>query len=144
MVALWITNGPVSFTMDSTLASEQHNVAEESISFAISMYTAPISALRTATNDLMIHTEVQSLLQSMLDDVETAHSLNEKLTHVYQISDLEHDLQVTQAELDERRAYDAIKTQELHHMGDVMAGLTDPSSPTFLAHSGAPLRSSDR
>ena len=58
----------------------------------------------------------------MLDDVETTHSLSVKLSHLDQISDLQHALQVTQAELDERRAYDAVKTQELHTVGDVFVG----------------------
>ena len=81
-------------------------------------YSAPIDTLQTATSQLVVYSEVQLTLQSLLEDVETTQSINA----VLHVQELQRQLQSSLAELEERRACDAIQSQQLQNAGDLFVG----------------------
>lgn len=85
--------------------------------------TAPvISTLKDATDQVIIYGEVSRVVQSLVEDIEMAQSVNTILQHRTVIHSLERELRVAQAELDERRAYDQSLVQRLHLAGDAFVG----------------------
>eukprot|EP00591_Stephanopyxis_turris_P000892 CAMPEP_0195518470 /NCGR_PEP_ID=MMETSP0794_2-20130614/12956_1 /TAXON_ID=515487 /ORGANISM="Stephanopyxis turris, Strain CCMP 815" /LENGTH=604 /DNA_ID=CAMNT_0040647439 /DNA_START=70 /DNA_END=1887 /DNA_ORIENTATION=+ len=71
---------------------------------------------------LLHHAEIQNVMQTLLDDVETTVTLNNALSHIHELSSLKQKLEVSNNELGERRAYDESRTCLLHSMGDVFVG----------------------
>jgi hypothetical protein len=71
---------------------------------------------------VVIYGEVSRVVQSLVEDIEMAHSVNDILRHRRVVENLERELRVAQAELEERRAYDKSLVQRLHSAGDAFVG----------------------
>jgi len=85
--------------------------------------TAPlVSTLKDVTDHVVVYGEVSRVVQSLVEDIEMAQSVNDILRHRRVVENLERKLRVAQAELEERRAYDKSLVQRLHSAGDAFVG----------------------
>jgi len=84
--------------------------------------TNAIQTLKVTSQNLQIRVEVEHVLQSILQDVESAHTLTNTLRHTRQLSHLQKQYQTTLAELEERRIYDETQRENRESVGDAFVG----------------------
>ena len=78
-----------------------------------------IETLSKTAQELEIKSEISSILNDIVSDIEIAHSLEKKFNHARQVTTLTRRCEVAEEALREYKAVEKSKTKERQEMGEI-------------------------
>ena len=78
-----------------------------------------IETLSKTAQELEIKSEISSILNDIVSDIEIAHSLEKKFNHARQVTNLTRRCEVAEEALREYKAVEKSKTKERQEMGEI-------------------------
>eukprot|EP00979_Chaetoceros_neogracilis_P009250 scaffold2098_cov270-Chaetoceros_neogracile.AAC.30 len=84
----------------------------------IGVHEQAITALSKTAKELKIQTEVNSILNSIVNDIETTHALEQNINHDIVVSNLQRKYDLAERALEEYKAMDIEKMEERQMIGE--------------------------